>query len=70
MTEAIFAGEEIEEFALMEEWSGLALSFTEIPSFSEYFLVGHSPADARDRDRHNEQCDELFSRTAHDDRSR
>jgi hypothetical protein len=65
MAEAVFTGEEIEEFALVKKWGGLTSLFAKLSEFSEYFFVSHCPADARDRYRQDEQRDELLSETAH-----
>ena len=48
MAEAVFAGEEVEEFSLDKSAAGLALSCAELARLSEHFLMRHSPSDARD----------------------
>jgi len=46
MAEAIFAGEEIEEFSLGNRFCAATYFLAVLPGFSEDFLVGHCPSNA------------------------
>jgi hypothetical protein len=59
MTEAIFAGEQVEEFALYQRRGFLAAALTIFARFAKDLFMRDRPGDTGDRNRQNEQPDDL-----------
>lgn len=59
MTEAVFAGKEIKEFALQQRFTFLRFTFTIFPWFPENFFMRYSPGYAGYWQRHNKKIDDL-----------
>ena len=59
MAEAIFAGEQVKEFALGQTGCLLGLLLAIVARLTKDFLVSNRPGDARDGDRQDEQPHKL-----------
>lgn len=64
MTGAVFAGEKIEEFSLVDIRSCLALFLEPLANFAKHFFGRNRPTDARDG---YGKSGELFSGATHDE---
>src|SRR5947209_20443485 len=59
MTKAVFAGEQVEEFAFEQAPAELALFRAPLARFPKHFLMSHRPCDTRNRNREVEKSDDL-----------
>lgn len=59
MAEAVFAGEEVKEFAGDEAAAVLALVFAPVAGLAEEFFMSDGPGDARDGEREDKEIGEL-----------